>query len=261
MSPVIDAFAEVVSAGDDLELDRACLLVAAAIDADVDVDAQLGRLDGLAGAVATPDFDGVIGQLFGVEGFTGDEDDYYDPANSLLPRVLDRRRGIPITLSIVTIEVARRVGVRADGVGMPGHFLVGDPLRPGLFVDPFSGGVLLDRDSCRRVFEQLHGASARWDDSLLDPVGRPAIVRRVLNNLGQIARTRGGRRLLATVMELQCALPDATPGDRLDLAKALAGAGRFGEAADLLDAAIADAPDTAVDELETAAKGLRARLN
>ncbi len=258
---MIDAFAEVVAAGDDLELDRACLLVARAVDPAVVVDAELARLDDLAGAIATPDFDGVIGHLFGIEGFSGDEDDYYDPDNSLLPRVLDRRRGIPITLSIVAIEVARRVGVVADGVGMPGHFLLGDPLRPDLFVDPFSGGVLLDRDACRRVFEQLHGDRARWDDSLLDPVGRLAIVRRVINNLGQIGRARNRRRLLATVMELQCALPDATAGDRLDLAKALAGVGRFGDAADLLDEAIAEVPDTAVDELETAAKGLRARLN
>ena len=91
MGPASDDFAEVVGAGDDLALDRACALIAAAIDPAVDVEAELERLDRLADHVATHDFDGVIGHLFGVEGFTGDEDDYYDPANSLLPQVLDRR--------------------------------------------------------------------------------------------------------------------------------------------------------------------------
>jgi regulator of sirC expression with transglutaminase-like and TPR domain len=256
-----DRFAATVADGDDLPLDLACLLVAEAVDPAVDVDAELARLDALATQVDAPDLDGVVRLLFGVEGFEGDEDDYYDPANSLLPRVLDRRRGIPITLTVVAMEVARRVGVPATGIGMPGHFLLGDPLRTDVFVDPFSGGVLLDRRSCRRVFEQLHGDRAAWTDEFLDPVGHLAIVRRVLNNLSQIGRVRGERHLLASVVELQCRLPDATTSDRLDLAKALAAVGRFSAAAGLLEGAIDDAPPEAVDDLRRAARYLRARLN
>jgi len=254
-------FAATVADGDDLALDVACLLVAEAVDPTVDVDAELARLDDLAKDVDAQDLDAVVRLLFGVEGFTGDEEDYYDPANSLLPRVLDRRRGIPITLTVLAIEVARRVGVPATGIGMPGHFLLGDPVRPDVFVDPFSGGVLLDRRSCRRVFEELHGDRAEWTDAFLDPVGNLAIVRRVLNNLSQIGRARGERRMLAAILELQTLLPGASTSDRLDLAKAMAAVGRFPEAAELLEAAIDDAPPEAIDDLARAARGLRARLN
>src|SRR3546814_4479768 len=84
----------------------------------------MGRLDALAAGVAEPTVEALTAHLFGVEAFAGDTDSYFDPRNSLLSDVLDRRLGIPITLAVVAIEVGRRCGVPLVGIGMPGHFLV-----------------------------------------------------------------------------------------------------------------------------------------
>ena len=91
-------------------------------------------------------------------GFRGDRRHYYDPENSLLDRVLDRRVGIPLTLSVVMMEVARRIGVPLGGVAMPGHFLVRDRVLPDVFVDPFDGGRTLDLAGVQRLFHAVTGA-------------------------------------------------------------------------------------------------------
>ncbi len=246
----------------DLTLDRACLLVAGVLSADeVDIDAELGRLDELAAGVTGSGLDAVVHQLYGVEGFSGDHDDYYDVANSLLPRVLDRRRGIPITLSIVTIEVARRAGVPLVGIGLPGHFLVGDPADTDRFVDPFSGGVALDRQACRRLFEHLHGPKTPFVDTYLDPVGPRAIVARVLANLKQITAARGDRHRLVQVLKMRSAIPRIGRGERAELADALASAGRFDEAASQLDALAERSAPADADRLRQAAIRARAQMN
>src|SRR5690606_13265031 len=117
--------------------------------------------------------------LFRSLGFAGDVEDYGNPRNSLLDSVLDRRRGIPITLAVVLIEVARRAGVALEGVGMPGHFLVRAAGDGELFADPFHG-VVLDRAGCEKLFAALHGPRARFRDRFLDPVGPRAILARML---------------------------------------------------------------------------------
>ncbi len=246
----------------DLALDRACLLVAAALsEAEVDVEGELARFDALAAGVAESSLEAVVHHLFGVEGYAGDQDDYYDVANSLLPRVLDRRRGIPITLSVITIEVARRAGVSLVGVGLPGHFLVGDPADADRFVDPFSGGVLLDRQACRRLFEHLHGPKASFVDSYLDPVGPRAIVARVLGNLKQISAARGDRSRLVQVLKMRSVIPRIGPGERAELADALASAGRFDEAASELDELAERSAPADADRLRQAAIRARAHMN
>src|SRR5262245_44001689 len=119
-------FTELVQrSDDDVPLDEA-MFVVAAHDHDVDVDVQLGRLDLLArDAPARPD--ALAHHLFDEGGFAGNAAEYADPHNSYLDYVLNRRLGLPITLSILMMEVARRKGVVLRGVGMPGHFLVGEP--------------------------------------------------------------------------------------------------------------------------------------
>jgi len=246
----------------DLTLDRACLLIAGALGPDeVDVEGELARLDALAAGVAESSVAAVVHHLFGAERFAGDHDDYYDVANSLLPRVLDRRRGIPITLSVVTIEVARRAGVSLVGVGLPGHFLVGDPADSDRFVDPFSGGVMLDRQACRRLFEHLHGPEASFVDTYLDPVGPQAIVARVLANLKQITAARGDRHRLVQVLKMRSAIPRIGRGERAELADALASAGRFDEAASQLDALAEHSAPADADRLRQAAIRARAHMN
>ncbi len=131
--------------------------------------------------------------LFSELGFAGNRDRYDDPRNSCLNDVLDRRTGIPITLSLVFIEVARRAGVRTEGVNFPGHFLVRvlpdlhtDDPDEGLIVDPFDGGAILDELDCRRLLGQQGGDEAEWDPALLARATRRQILVRMLLNLKRL---------------------------------------------------------------------------
>ena len=117
------------------------------------------------------------------EGFTGDEEDYYHPNNCLLHSVLMRRRGMPILLSAVWIEVGRRAGLAVEGVGMPGHFLVRVGSSPGVLVDPFAGGVRITVDECRRKLEGMSGGKLPWRPDFLRGIGVATIAERVLHNL------------------------------------------------------------------------------
>ncbi|MDA8045945.1 MAG: transglutaminase-like domain-containing protein, partial [Actinomycetota bacterium] len=120
----------------EVPLDEAALLISAAADPGLDVDAQMARLDDLGARVGSDEPDAVSRLLFGELGLRGDRDGYYQPVNSYLDRVLDRGLGIPITLAVLLVEVGRRAGVVLEAVGMPGHFLVRDPARPGTLIDP-----------------------------------------------------------------------------------------------------------------------------
>jgi regulator of sirC expression with transglutaminase-like and TPR domain len=115
-------------------------------------------------------------------GFHGNAQDYYDPRNSFLNDVLDRRTGIPITLSLVYIEVGRRAGLELVGVGMPGHFLVGCAHRNDLYVDAFSGGALLTPQDCAARLRELR-PNVVFRPEFLEPVGSLLILTRMLNNL------------------------------------------------------------------------------
>jgi|CXWL01.1.fsa_nt_gi regulator of sirC expression with transglutaminase-like and TPR domain len=129
--------------------------------------------------------------LFTEQGFHGNQERYDDPRNSCLNEVLDRRTGIPLTLSLVYMEVGRRAGLRIDGVNFPGHFLVRCPEvgrrgRAGLIVDPFRGGALLSEDDCRILLEKHVGEDVAFSRSLLSPATRPQIVVRMLLNLKRL---------------------------------------------------------------------------
>ena len=240
-----------------LPLDEAALLVATFASPDLDVRAQLERLDELAAGVWAPTLDALRKRLFGELGFAGDDQDYYDPRNSYLDAVLDRRLGIPITLSIVLMEVGRRIGVPLDGVSMPGHFLVRDKVDPEVFVDPFARGVELDRRGAEARFHAVQGPGAVFDPAFLQPVGRRSIVTRVLANLETVAVLRGERSMLTWVLRLRTTLPRAEATDSRRLAKLLAASGRFDEAADVLDGLAAGGDE----EAGTSSVRLRARLN
>ncbi|MEO7157643.1 MAG: transglutaminase-like domain-containing protein [Vicinamibacterales bacterium] len=127
--------------------------------------------------------------LFGELGFAGNREQFDDPRNSCLNEVMDRKKGIPITVALIYIEVARRAGVRAEGVNFPGHFLVRclqelhtDDPNDGLIVDPFHGGAILNEAECRHLLKP-HMTEAAFDPSLLARASRRQILVRMLLNL------------------------------------------------------------------------------
>ena len=127
--------------------------------------------------------------LYDEEGFAGNRDQYDDPRNSFLNEVLDRRTGIPITLAVVYLEVARRAGLTITGVNFPGHFLLRAPggiAGDDLIIDPFHRGALLSEFDCRQLLRNHVGDEAAFDHSLLTPATRHDIVVRMLVNLKRL---------------------------------------------------------------------------
>jgi regulator of sirC expression with transglutaminase-like and TPR domain len=205
-----------LAAQPDAQLDVALGAALIAKDAYPSVEPQelLSKLDEMAAPLfrerleekSPPEQVRLLGEhVYGTLGFRGNEADYYDPKNSLLSDVLDRRLGIPISLAIVYCEVARRVGVLAHGVGFPGHFLVRVD-QPGLvgrteaggwpdttlIVDPFFEGRVLDQAAVDRLLRRALGPdrALRWEEDLAPSSARLMLVR-VLTNLKAIYVTRG----------------------------------------------------------------------
>lgn len=181
-------------------------------DSESAIVEQLSRLDELAAAVPSPTFGGIAQFLFtGSDAFVGNRAEYYDPDNSLLSRVLDRHAGIPISLSVIMMEVGRRLGVPIVGIGMPGHFLVAlAPSRgnlPETFADPFHEGQILDGDQCQQLFHQMTGGHQTFHPGFLAPVHPMAIVERMLNNLKAIYISRSDHEGLRNVMALRSYFP------------------------------------------------------
>ena len=245
-----------------IPLDEVVALVAAHVAPPVDVPACLGSLDDLASRCADASLAGVVTHM-AAEGFRGNRDDYYDPDNSLLPVVLARRTGIPITLSIVAMEIGRRVGVPIVGIGMPGHFLVRDGHDDNLFADVFAG-VTLTRDESAALLAQVQ-PGLPFDDEFLRPIGTRAIVARVLANLKGVYLARRDRRALVEVLTLRVLVPGVALDERRELASALAADGRFLDGAQVLDDLAARAGSAGDDHLaleaEHGAVRLRARVN
>ena len=252
-------FAELVRAGAE-PLDELAFVLASHVRPDLDVATQLDRLDALAAGVGRATASDLCRHLFVDRGFAGDRATYYDPRNSFLDRVLDRRRGIPITLSVLAIEVGRRIGVPLVGVGMPGHFLVREVGIAPSYYDPFDGGRALDETECAARFQDLHGPAAAFDPRMLQPVTGLDVAGRMLANLTRIYIQEGDRTNLAWVLRLRSLLPGADPQIRRQLAGVLAGLGHFWEAADLYDGLVADQPARAEEHRATAAR-LRANAN
>jgi regulator of sirC expression with transglutaminase-like and TPR domain len=256
---ITDRFAELVRGPEErCQLDLGALLIAAHARRDLDVDAHLQRLDELAVSCPGSDVDDLTAHLCGTLGFRGDTDDYSNPRNSLLDVVLDRRRGIPISLSIVVLEVGRRLDIPLQGVGMPGHFLVRDAKDHNVYVDPFHR-VQLDRAGCEALFTKLHGSKARFEPEFLEPVGARAIMARMLTNLQRSFVGRGDRAGALWSQCLRVLVPGTTVTDRRQLAALLAANGRFDSAAQELDAIAEEGLGGVRDRI--AATAMRAKLN
>ncbi len=269
-------FAEFAAQADQrLDLATGALLIAGIAYPSLDAQPTLRQLDELADLVradlrmspgtmlAAGDIvDGDVAELVLMslrkvlgdqEGFRGNREDYYDPRNSFLSDVVRRRTGLPITLSLVYIEVARRIGAPLVGVGLPAHFVAKWPLgedgTSDLFIDPFASGMLMDFSQCRRFVLRLMSASAggtigpivdaRW----FAPVGTRAFLTRMLLNLKQVYLHRGDTaHALAVVERLVMLCPDQ-PDELRDRGLLRLAAGETLLAAADINAYIERAPD------------------
>jgi regulator of sirC expression with transglutaminase-like and TPR domain len=209
-----ERFAAAVAApAADMRLDVAAFALAAHAHRDLDIDGACAQLDALAARCPHPTFDGLRAYLFETLSFRGNRRDYGDPENSFLDSVVERRVGIPITLSVLMMEIGRRVGVPVHGVGMPGHFLVMDAARDGVWCDPFHGGALYDSEGCRRLFAQVHGNARGFSRALLVPTDSRSIVSRMLANL-EGGRLAADPVALGWMCDLHLRLPDLAPDQR-----------------------------------------------
>jgi regulator of sirC expression with transglutaminase-like and TPR domain len=176
-----------LAAADEPDLFEGALLVSLLVDPAEDVDAARRTVAGLVERVRRSPFgagvDALRRVLFEEEGFSGDRESYDDPSNSSVARVLSRRRGMPITLSVVTVEVGRRAGIAVEGVGLPGHFVVGGPALGGAYLDPFDGGVVGDPEQLAQRLSSIFGAPVALGGDALRPDSPREILARVLLNL------------------------------------------------------------------------------
>ena len=211
----------------DVDLPRAALLLAEPEYPGLDIVAYLERLDelgaqvrahlfgagipamradGIPRAATTPRVAQLLQFLYGELGFHGNTEDYYDPRNSFLNEVLDRRVGIPISLALVLVEVSRRAGLSAHGVGFPGHFLVrfdGDPddgPSARTLVDPFEGQIL-DEEALEELAERHTGRAIAPDVRTLEPASKANTLIRMLNNLRGIYAAKEDEPRLRGILE------------------------------------------------------------
>lgn len=191
--PTLREFSAAVRGPDaEIDLARAALILAKAEHPALDVGAYLDRLDGLARRARSPRAtDDALARLhrlreclFEEESFAGNTEDYADPRNSYLDEVLDRRLGIPISLSLVLIEVGQRVGLDLEGIGLPGHFIAGARIGgEHVLLDPFHGGAILTVDGCRDVVARALGQPVELVAEHFAPVTRRQFLTRMLTNL------------------------------------------------------------------------------
>lgn len=189
-----NGFLQIASLSDDrINLAHSALLIAKAEYPDLEESIYLARLDRLAADVkrdltADPDAADIIARmndiLFEKERFRGNREQYYDPDNSFLNRVLDRKTGIPISLCLIYIEVAERLGLDVRGIGLPGHFLAALYHAGGkIYIDPFNQGEILSKEDCLEIVRTYSGETAQSDLGWLQPIGRKALLARMLRNL------------------------------------------------------------------------------
>lgn len=245
--------------GAEIDLFTACMHIAAEEYDGLDTDRYSAKMDELAEMVqdripAGPsqyDYLHSINEvLFEIAGLRGNSENYYDPRNSFLNEVIDRGLGIPITLSIVYMEVAARAGLAMHGIGMPGHFMLVTGEGPGeIFIDPYHRGGLLSRKEALTLALRGKSPSDNVRETLvrrLLPVNRNrAILRRLLTNLKMTyAKKHDFKRSLASAERIQL-LDPGNWRNLSDLARLQAEVGDFIQAVESLSAFLDRAPEGA----------------
>lgn len=233
-----------------IELDRAALLIAAEEYPRLDIEEYLSRLDHFAEKAAwgMPEEADAFGRLLALSqylfrdcGFSGDTENYYDARHSFLNDVIERRRGIPITLSVLLMEVARRLGLVVFGVGLPGHFVVkffdtADEEVREVFLDPFNGGRVLTEEDCRRKVEEMYGGAVVFSRSFLAVVSKRQILSRMLQNLKGVYNRAAHHHKTLGVIERLLLLNPGSPTEIRDRGLVYSALERYAQArADLED--------------------------
>lgn len=249
-------FATLVADDASLPLLEAAVAVAQAADPGVDVQGVLAEVDALAATLRRrlPADAGALQRLrllnryfFGELGFAGNVQAYDDPRNSDLAQVLARRRGIPITLALLYVELATQAGLKASGISFPGHFLVKLRLPQGeAVIDPFNGQSLTRAQLEQRLAPARRALGLQGEDEIplglyLQSATPRAILERMLRNLEAIHRAAGDRQALLAVQErLVVLLPDE-PAERRERGLTLAALGRLERACEDVEAYLAQA--------------------
>jgi regulator of sirC expression with transglutaminase-like and TPR domain len=204
----------------ELELESTALLLCEPEYPGLDIAGFLAKLDVLGelarmrldyqtrcGSAPADRIQPILRLLYGELGFRGNITDYYDPRNSFLNEVIDRRTGNPISLGIVLMAVCRRANIETEGISFPGHFLLGVRRADGSrsFVDPFDGR-LVGRTELRGIYESATGDPGEIDERYLAPASRRQILVRMLNNLRAIYEVRGDQTRLRSVLERMAVL-------------------------------------------------------
>lgn len=257
------------------DLVRIALELAADAYPELDPARYLGVVEALAARVrercgvgARPRT--VLGQinwaLFVEEGYEGNRDNYFDPRNSYLNEVIERKKGIPISLAMLYLGVAERLGIVLDGVNLPAHFMLRmEEAGAGVFIDPFHSGELLDRRGCQRRILQLTRSKVPLSDEQLSPCPARVVVSRMLRNLKAIYLGTSDFVSALPVQRRLAAVERDDPEEQRDLGMICLQADRVGESIDPLAAYLAARPEaddaSTVTELLTAARRLVAQWN
>ncbi len=207
-------------------LDRAALALGLDEYPDLNIQAYLRKLDSLAASAEVligldrnpvNVIEAINEVLFVQEGLRGNAEDYYDPRNSFLNEVLDRRLGIPISLSVIYIEVARRISFRIRGVGFPGHFLVKHSTSDrDIVIDPFNIGRILTANDCQELLDKAHAGGASMSPSFLHPMDKRSIITRMLYNLKGIYTQKEQHQKALAVIDKILLLNPAVPTEIRD---------------------------------------------
>lgn len=268
-------FAAAVSLPDDeINLAHASLLFARDAYPDLDPGVYLAQLDAWAKAIrpavaagqADPPFQPLNDLLFDQLGFAGNDADYDDPRNSYLNDVIQRRVGLPISVSAIYLEVGWRTGLPVSGVGLPGHFIVRcDHHSRTWLIDPFHRGRILSEGDCMRLARRTTGSDRQLSRKMLRPVSKRAILTRMLNNLKALYLQRDSLVQARPVMQRLVELNPGSPEDTRDLGLIHFRLGTYRLAINLLESYYALNPRA--DDIESirqvvgAARGELARWN
>ena len=250
-----------------IDLIRAALLIARTEYPDLDIEAYAARMEELARRVASlaPDIDpqrtlAALNQvMFAEMKLRGNREDYYDPRNSFLNDVLDRGLGIPITLSIVYMEVARRVGFHLSGVGMPGHFLLKHYGEAGeILIDCFNRGDILSRQDCQSRLDEIYSGEMKMRPEFLHPISRRQILTRMLNNLKTVYLSTRNFRKALPIQDLILVIYPRSAEDVKQRALLRYSMGLHGLAAEDLDAYLKLSPNASdADEIKQMVLSIR----